>query len=69
MQEIALAGQIQHIAYVGTSQNYHVRLDDGTMVIVFEQSGLQSTPPAIGDPVWLTWPPADTLILAVDAQP
>ena len=67
--EIALAGQIQHIAYVGTSQNYHVRLDDGAMVIVFEQSGLQSTPPAIGDSVWLTWPPADTLILAVDAQP
>ena len=68
-EEIALSGQIQHIAYVGTSQNYHVRLDDGTMVIVFEQSGLQSAPPAIGDSVWLTWPPADTLILAVDAQP
>ncbi len=62
--EIVLVGVIQHIAYVGTSQNYHVRLEDGTVAIVFEQSGLQAQPVSIGDSVWLTWSPSDTLILA-----
>ncbi len=68
---ISLPGQIQHIAYVGTSQNYYVSLDtgiqtNGTQMIVFEQSGLHTDPPEIGDSVWLTWSPTDTLVLGTE---
>ena len=60
---ISLSGQIQHIAYVGTSQNYYVTMETGNQMIVFEQSGLHAEPPAIGDRVFLTWESGHTLIL------
>jgi spermidine/putrescine ABC transporter ATP-binding subunit len=65
---ILLPGQIQHIAYVGTSQNYYVALDsetktNGLQMIVFEQSGLHVEPPEIGDQIFLTWDAKQTLIL------
>jgi spermidine/putrescine ABC transporter ATP-binding subunit len=61
-----LPATVQHIAYMGASVDYHLVLADGAPLIVFEQSGLQTTAPQVGERIFLTWNPIHTLILEED---
>ena len=58
-----LRATVQHIAYMGASLNIRTALDDGTAITVFVQSGLLPALPAVGQPVYLEWAPAHTLVL------
>ncbi len=57
-----LSGTLHQIAYQGASLNYHVYLANGTDFVVFAQSGRLEPEPSVGQTVYLTWPPHQTLI-------
>ncbi len=63
-----LDGEIEHIAYMGTSLSYHLRRPNGDQMIVFEQSGLHPKPLRVGQRVYLTWEPVHTLILQDEVE-
>ena len=62
----ALSGTLHQIAYQGASLNYHIQLANGANFVVFVQSGRLAAEPTVGQTVYLTWAPHQTLILPND---
>ena len=61
--KIVIPARVDHIVYMGTRFNYHLRTSDGVKFIVFEQNGLRESPLENGMDVFLTWDISKTLIM------
>lgn len=67
---IRVAGEITEAIYLGTGHRVHVRLSDGTPLVVLEQSrGRHDEPEHRGDSVVAAWSPDDLVPLADDVAP
>ncbi len=65
---IRVAGEITEAIYLGTGQRLHVRLSDGTPLVVLEQSrGSHDEPEHRGDSVVAAWSTEDLVPLADEA--
>jgi len=61
--KIVIKARVDHIVYMGTRFNYHLRTKDGIKFIVFEQNGLRQNSLENDMEVFLTWNISKTLIM------
>ena len=67
---IRVAGEITEAIYLGTGHRVHVRLSDGTPLVVLEQSrGRHDEPEHRGDSVVAAWSTDDLVPIADEAAP
>ncbi|HEX6247639.1 MAG TPA: ABC transporter ATP-binding protein [Nocardioidaceae bacterium] len=67
---IRVAGEITEAIYLGTGHRIHVRLEDGTPLVVLEQSkGSHAEPEQRGDSVVAAWSQADLVPLREETAP
>jgi spermidine/putrescine transport system ATP-binding protein/putrescine transport system ATP-binding protein len=62
---IAAHGTIDQIAYFGDSSHVYVRTDGGLRITCnrANQSRVEETPLTVGEPCWVSWRPADCILL------
>ncbi len=62
---ISLHGKVSHMAYYGDASHVFVTLDSGGTLSAIFQNEARSAEPAvrIGQELWCSWDPRDTLIL------
>ena len=63
--QVALHGRVSEIAYYGDSSHVFVTDDDGRSITVNLQNEARrtETPVVVGDQLWCSWKPEDTLLL------
>jgi spermidine/putrescine ABC transporter ATP-binding subunit len=63
---IGVRGRVSEVAYYGNESHIYLRTDDGTSITANVPNSARSTQPSIivGDELWASWEPADTLVLA-----
>jgi len=59
----ALEGRIEAVAFLGAASVLRVRLIDGSPFEVRTADGIGRAAGAVGDPVWISWDPADAVVL------
>ena len=62
---IALPGRIAQLAYFGDYSHVYVETDVGVRITCYRtnRSRREATPLAVGDPCWVSWHPADCILL------
>lgn len=67
--DVVLRGKVTEVIYLGSANRVHVRLEDGTPVVVLEQSsGSLPAPEHRGDEVTVRFARADAVALAGDTE-
>ena len=64
-ERIRLRGRVAEVAYYGGESHVSLDCGNGVMLTAFIQNAARSTDPAYrqGEELWISWAPADTLVL------
>ncbi len=58
----AISAEVSNIIYLGSQAHYYVRTPSGREILAF-QNAPRGAAIRVGDPVWVTWDPADARLL------